>query len=283
VTEAAWTVALGGYKHTARLVAGEVASPSLPLVFETVAPISKAFAPMVREGRFDVSEMAIATFLMARAYDKPLVLLPAVMARRFQEGAMLCRVDGPVARPEDLAGKRIGVRAYSQTTGMWLRGILADRHGVRSEDCRWVTFEDAHVPEYRDPAWAERAPKGADMLAMLKAGELDAAIFGNDVPADASLRTVWPDVPAAGRDFLARHGFEPVNHLVVVKAAHAAGAPEKVAELLRLLRESGVAPVTRADLDPAIDLAARWCFDQGLLPKRLAPGAAWEGLPPGIG
>ncbi|MGG5811051.1 ABC transporter substrate-binding protein [Falsiroseomonas sp. CW058] len=283
MTDGAWAVALGSYPHTARLIAGEVASPALPLAFERVAPISKAFAPMVREARFDASEMAIATFLMARAWDKPLVLLPAVVARRFQEGSMLCRADGPVRRPEDLAGRRIGVRAYSQTTGMWLRGVLAEAHGVRSQDCRWVTFEDAHVPEYRDPPWAERAAKGADMLAMLKAGELDAAIFGNDVPADPALRTVWPDVPAAGRAFQARHGFEPVNHLVVVRREHAERSPARVAELLRLLREAGVPALTRADLAPALGLAARWCADQGLLPGPMAPEQAWAGLPEGIG
>ena len=96
--------------------------------------INRAFAPMVREQLFDVSEMAIATFLQAKAYGKPLVLLPVVLAARFQESALLCRADSDIRRPADLVGRRVGVRAYSQTTGVWLRGILADAYGVRPHD-----------------------------------------------------------------------------------------------------------------------------------------------------
>ena len=159
--------AVGAYKHTAALRSGQVVSAKLRLQFADVSPVSRAFAPMVREGRFDVCEMAIATFLQAKAYGKPLVLLPVTMAARFQEAAL--------RGPADLHGRRVGVRAYSQTTGMWLRGILAESHGVLPDAVRWVTFEDAHVAEYRDPPWAERAPSDADMLAMLRAGALDAA------------------------------------------------------------------------------------------------------------
>ncbi len=124
------SVAIGRYPHTAPLLDGAVRPDWLDLRFAAVAPISRAFAPMVREGRFDVSEMAIATFLMAKAAGRPLVLLPVALMARFQEGALLCRADGPIRGPEDLAGRRIGVRAYSQTTGMWLRGILADARSV---------------------------------------------------------------------------------------------------------------------------------------------------------
>ncbi len=275
--------AIGRYKHTAALLAGETGD--LPLDLAEMPVISRAFAPMVREQRFDVSEMAIATFLMAKAWGKPLVLLPVTMAARFQEAALLCRAGGPVKGPADLAGKRVGVRAYSQTTGMWLRGTLADRHGVRAEDVQWVTFEDAHVAEYQDPPWATRAAKGADMLAMLKSDELDAAIFGNDLPADPALRPVFPDVQAAGRDFLAAHGFVPVNHLVVVTRALADSRPEvveRIAGLFRNALEGTTLPVGRAALAPALALAIRYCHAQGLLPRAMEVDEAWEGLPPAI-
>ena len=162
--------ALGGYGHLEGLRSGAIRSDTLRLEFEQVKPISRAFAPMVRELRYDVSEIAIATFLQAKAYGKPLVLLPVVMAGRFQESALLCRADADIGSPADLAGRRIGVRAYSQTTGMWLRGIMAEEYGLRPEQMRWVTFEDAHVAEYRDPPWAERAPPGKDLLGMLRDG-----------------------------------------------------------------------------------------------------------------
>jgi 4,5-dihydroxyphthalate decarboxylase len=277
--------AIGRYRHTEAILSGALAPAGARLELADMPVISRAFAPMVREARYDVSEMAIATFLMAKAWGVPLVLLPVTLAARFQEAALLCRVDGPVRGPGDLAGKRVGVRAYSQTTGMWLRGVLAEAHGVAPDAARWVTFEDAHVAQYRDPAFAERAPKGADMLAMLKAGELDAAIFGNDTPQDAALRTVFPDPAAAGEAFRARHGFVPVNHLVVVTRGLADSRPELVAEIVRMFRAAlagTTLPCGRDALRPALGLAIRYGAEQGLLPRPLGLDEVWDGLPAGI-
>ncbi|TDH59432.1 ABC transporter substrate-binding protein [Dankookia rubra] len=271
--------AIGRTPHTAALLDGQVASPLLRLEDAGIAPISRAFAPMVREARFDVSEMAIATFLQARAWGKPLVLLPVVLAARFQEAALLCRADGPIRGPADLEGRRIGVRAYSQTTGMWLRGTLADRFGLRPEAMRWTTFEDAHVPECRDPPWAERAPPGSDMLSMLRDGRLDAAIFGNDTPAGGDLRTVFPDPAAAGEAFRAAHGFTPVNHLLVARRPLLEGDPALGPELVRLFP---AAATDRGSLAPALALAVGYCVEQGLLPHPLAAEDIWAGLPSAV-
>ncbi|WP_137124525.1 ABC transporter substrate-binding protein [Roseomonas sp. HF4] len=260
--------ALGDYPHTAALPE----TPAVRLERVAVKPISRAFAPMVREARYDVSEMAIATFLMAKEAGVPITLLPVVMASRFQEGAILCRTDGAIRGPADLAGKRVGVRAYSQTTGMWLRGVLAESHGVAPEAIAWTTFEDAHVPGFRDPPFCTRAPAGADMTAMLRAGELDAAIFGAELPAGDEFRPVFPDAAAAGRDFQARHGFVPVNHLVVIRSA-LAGEAGLVADLLHIL---GAAAATRDALAPALTLANRWCVAQGLMARMLGAEEIWS-------
>ena len=187
------SVAIGKHPHTAALREGRVTSTLATLDFADIPTINRAFAPMVREQRFDVCEMAIATFLQAKAYGKPLVLLPVTLAARFQQLALLCRSDSQIHGPKDLAGCRVGVRAYSQTTGVWLRGILAHEHGVRPEDVRSVTFEGAHVAEYNDPPWVERAAAGNDLVGMLQQGKLDAIIVGNELPDAPGLRTVFPD------------------------------------------------------------------------------------------
>jgi 4,5-dihydroxyphthalate decarboxylase len=278
----ALTAAFGRTPHSAALLDGARRSALLDLRFEPVSPISRAFAPMVREGRYDASEMAIATFLMARAAGRPLVLLPVTLAARFQEGALLCRADGPIQGPDDLAGRRVGVRAYSQTTGMWLRGVLAERHGVAPDAIRWITFEDAHLPGYQDPPWAERAPAGADLTAMLRDGAIDAAIFGNDLPAEPSFRTVFADPAAAAEAFRAVHGFVPVNHLAVLRQDIVARHPEAAGELVRLLSAPGLASGREALAAPLL-LASRWCADQGLTPRALSLDEIWDGLPPGVG
>jgi 4,5-dihydroxyphthalate decarboxylase len=279
----ALTAAFGRTPHSAALLDGARRSALLDLRFEPVSPISRAFAPMVREGRYDASEMAIATFLMAKEAGVPLVLLPCVLAARFQESALLCRADGPVHGPGDLRGKRIGVRAYSQTTGMWLRGILQDRFGLSADAMRWTTFEDAHVPTYRDPPWSDRASDGATLEGMLEAGEIDAAIFGNDMPRNPAFRPVFADPEAAGADFLATHGFVPVNHLLVARADVARDRAPALAALLGLLGRAGAAVSDRAALGPALTLAARHCAAQGLTTRARTLDDIWNGTPAGIG
>ncbi|MFM7421440.1 MAG: ABC transporter substrate-binding protein, partial [Alphaproteobacteria bacterium] len=242
----------------------------------------KAFAPMVREGRFDISEMAIATFLMTKAAGRDLVLLPLVVAERFQETAMFCRAGRGIETPADLAGKRIGVRAYSQTTGMWIRGVLKESFGLRTDAMRWVTFEDAHEPSFRDPAWVQRASAGETLNGMFESGALDAAIMGFELPAGDDVRTVFPEPAAAGAAFQARYGFKPVNHLVVMKGAHARDAA-LVAEVLRQFNAAGTNPRSRAALNPALELASRWCADQGLMARPLSLDEIWAGLPAAVG
>ena len=265
--------AIGRYRHTEALFA----DPALQI--EPFPVISRAFAPMVRTQCFDISEMAIATFLMARAAGSDLVLLPVVMSARFQNGALLRRAADAFG-PGDLQGRRIGVRAYSQTTALWLRGALQEEYGLQPGQVRWVTFEDSHVASYNDPPWAERAPAGSDILAMLRAGQLDAAIFGNDTPSAPDLQTVFPEPEAAGQSFLARHGFVPVNHMIVVRA-EIAGRPNVVRSLLHKFHEAGNPfAAGRAALDPAVTLALRYAAGQHLLDRTLSLNEVWAGLPP---
>jgi 4,5-dihydroxyphthalate decarboxylase len=288
------SVALGIYPVTRALHEGAVRSDLLDLHFARIAPISRAFAPMVRTLQFDVCEMAIATVLQALAAGKRIVPLPVVVAGRFQEQALLCRAGSDIAGPADLAGRRIGVRSYSQTTGLWLRGRLREAYGIAPDRMRWVTFEDAHVAEYRDPAWVERAPPGADLLEMLKAGDIDAVIVGNDRPQGADLRTVFPDPAASGEAFWQHHRFVPVNHMVTVRRALLEQRPDLIVELVRLFRAAhagaGTAPpagrdpcpIGRTAIEPAIRLAARYAFQQGLVAEPLDTAAFWRGLPEAV-
>lgn len=273
------SAAIGRYPHTAALLDAALQDAEVTLECVPFPNISRAFAPMVREGRFAISEMAIATWLQAWALGKPLVLLPRVLAARMQEASLICRADSQMRIPADLAGKRVGVRAYSQTTGLWLRGILQDSHGVAPESVRWVTFEDAHVAECADPPFATRAPSGSDMVQMLQTGELDAIISGNDPPVGNWLRPLFPDPVASGHAFIRQYGFTPINHVLVIRAdctGHAAA-------VLRLLDASGPAPISgRVAMMPAIAFAGHYAVRQGLIPRAPTTQEVWAGLPPDI-
>jgi 4,5-dihydroxyphthalate decarboxylase len=284
----ALSIAIGDYPHTAALKAGEVISGKFSLDFKAISPVNRAFAPMARERKFDVSEMAIATVLQAIAYGVEIVLLPVVMASRFQEAALFCRSDSSLTGPGDLEGKRVGVRAYSQTTGLWLRGILKESFGVAPSDVKWITFEGAHVSAYVDPPFVTRAEAGKDLLTMLREGELDAAIVGNDVPDDPRLRLLFADPKAAGEAFYARHGFVPINHMIVIKR-ELAQEPGLASEFCRLFADSKAragaipgpdrAPIGREAVGASVRLAAEFAYEQGLLPRRLTWDEIWRDSP----
>ena len=148
-------VCFGTYPHTKALKQAEIKSDQVAFEFTEINPVNRAFMPMAREQKFDISEMAIVTYLQAKAYNKPLVLMPATMMGRFQHGTMLYNSERGTLRPQDLPGKRVGVRAFSQTTGVWIRGILWKDYGLDLGKVKWVTFEDAHVAD------ASRGPRPA--------------------------------------------------------------------------------------------------------------------------
>jgi len=271
---------IGDYPVTAALKSGQVRSPHVSLEFADVKPVSAGFKRVVRDLEFDVAELAIVTYLVAKAHGKPLTLLPAVLVGRFQHPLILYNAErGPLA-PGDLPGRRIGVRSYSVTTGAWIRGILADDYGIQPEQVKWMTFEAAHVAEFRDPPNVERAPAGAKVVDMLLAGEIDAAIVGDGLPADPRLKTLLPDPVAAARAWHAKHGAIQVNHLVVVKDSLAKSDPHAVREIYRLLLESkhaaGLPKVGELDLNPFgveanrrnLEVAIDCVYRQRLIPRR---------------
>ena len=273
---------MADYPHTLPLKNAQIRSDLVALNFTEMKPVTKAFKPMVREQRFDVSELALATFLQAKAYNKPLVLLPTTVMGRFQHGCMLHNAERGRLTPSDLVCRRVGVRAYSQTTGVWLRGILQNDYGVDVSRVHWITFEDAHVAEYKDPAGVERAAEGKNMTKMLQDGELDAAIYGSEMPDDARLQSVIPDPDQAARAWYDKHGVVPVNHMIVVTEALAKSRPDLVTEIYRMLCDGkkSVAKAGATGIDtipfgyeanrPAIDLMTSYMLQQGLIADRIA-------------
>jgi 4,5-dihydroxyphthalate decarboxylase len=273
-------IALGDYPHTAQLKQQRIASDLVALDFDTVQPVFKVFGRMVRESAFDVSEMAIVTYLQAKSHGKPLVLLPAVMMGRFQHNCMLYNAERGRITPSDLSGRRVGARSFAQTTGVWLRGHLQNDYGVDLNAVHWVTFEDAHVAEYRDPPGVERAPADKSLNKMAFDGELEAAIYGAELPDDRRMQSVIPDPEAAAREWYARHHVVPINHMVVVSGELAKSRPDLVREVYRMLLQAkqAAAAVAPGAIDfhpfgfeacrPALAMIIDYCVQQNLITRR---------------
>jgi 4,5-dihydroxyphthalate decarboxylase len=262
---------LGDHACTAVLKNGSVKSDLVAFDFVDYSPTNKGFKPMVRDGAFDVSEMAIVTYLMAKSFDKPMVLLPNVVVARFQHAYALYHARSGELTPADLNGKRVGIRSFTTTTGAWLRGILANDHGVDLDSIDWVTFEDAHVAEYRDST--KRAPDGKQIVQMLLDGELDAVLGEKSEHPD--LRPLFADAAAEEKSWFARHKVLPINHMVVVSRALSDQHPDVVREVHRLLAQaaesSPAAPrFSRDEMRRSLELIVRYTAQQGLIPRACA-------------
>ena len=270
MTEVTLRTALGKSPLVRALKDGSVTSDRVGFEFVEVDPVTRAFRRMTRAMEFDLCEIALTTHAQARAYGKPITALPVVLLRGLHHGALICRRDSPLRGPADLVGKRIGVRAWSQTTGVWVRGILQHEYGIAPDSMTWVTEEDAHVQEFVDPRFVQRIAPGQDLRTMLLAGEIDAAIALTIDPA--AVRSVIPDADAAAAEWSRRTGVYPINHVVVVKDALLAQHSWLAGELMRLFAASK----QRADdsvpygIDanrPAIELLMRYAAEQKLIPR----------------
>ncbi|HTM74353.1 MAG TPA: phosphate ABC transporter substrate-binding protein [Pseudolabrys sp.] len=280
---------LGDYPNTTALKTGVVTSGLVDFAFADVKVSNTAFKPLVREAKFDLGELAIVTYLQAKTYGKPYVLIPATVLGRGQHHTIAYNPERGRLSASDLAGKRVGVRAYTQTTGAWVRGFLADDHKVDPAKIHWVTFEDPHLAEYKDPDFVTRAPEGKSMVQMLIDGELDAAIVGDKLP-DPRLAPLIEDADSAARTWAERHGGIPINHMMVIRSAIAKSRPDVVSEIYRVLRESRRAVPPPADgslLDPwrfgvepnrrSLEIIIDYSFRQKLIPRAFSVDELFDG------
>ncbi|MBR7826691.1 hypothetical protein KDK95_10285 [Actinospica sp. MGRD01-02] len=243
-----------------------------------VRPVHKASRGFVNDGSVDVCEVAIVTLLQAFAYGKPVALLPITMLGRFQHQTLVTMGSLTV---DEIAGRTVGVRSWSQTTGVWVRGFLTEQYGVKLTDVNWRTYEDGHVDGYTDPAWVGRAPEGAKLPLDFLEGRLDYGIMGNELPADDRIRTAIPEASSVAADWSARKGFAPINHVVGMSLTAARENPKAILAAYDALREAAAAGKSAAGKQEPVDLApagfsalrgpvtqaAIYAYEQGVLPR----------------
>ncbi len=227
--------AIGDYGHTRPLIDGSVTSEGVAFDWAEYASIVGVFRTMVRTMEYEVSEMALSTYLCARAHGKRMTAIPVFVTRSFNHGDIVYNTRSGIESPRDLVGKRVGVRAYTVTPGVWVRGILQHRYGVDLDGVSWVLGSDEHVAEFVEPPYVVSAPAGSDLAAMLVAGEIDAAIgVGNlDSP---DIQPLIPDARAAAASFFEETGVYPISHLVVIRDEVIAANPWLPSELFSLFK-----------------------------------------------
>lgn len=271
---------LADYAVTAAMKDGRITSSLVNLDYCGPRTAHNGFKPMVRENAFDAGELALVTYLQAKAWGKPFVTLPIPISGRFQHHCIGFNRELGHLAPKDIEGRKVGVRTYSQTTGLWVRGILQHEYNVDLNKVTWLTLDEAHVSEHVDPPNCERLPADASLADMMLNGDLAAAILGGDMPKDARVQTLVPDAKQAAQAWYAREGVIPINHMFVVRAELSRERPDVVREIFRMLVESralapesaraGAPPVGLEQNRKALAMAIDWSYEQGIIPRRLS-------------
>jgi 4,5-dihydroxyphthalate decarboxylase len=239
------TVALGDYPHVRELLSGDVPVDGFEVEPVTVNPIIGAYRRMIRDLEFDVCELAPTSYLMARDREIPLTAIPVFLNRRFHHGDIWCAANSGITVPADLEGRKLGVRAYSVTTGVWGRGILSEEYGVDAGQITWVVDDDDHI-EGKWPARIERVTDGRSLAALLQAGEIDAAFTGNagtgragapkagwtaqaaPEPSASAAATPYPlfaEADPVATDWYVRTGVYPLHSVIAVRSELARREP----------------------------------------------------------
>jgi len=207
-------IALGKARISELFLANE--NSPLDLVHHPITPIHLVFRPMVEEIAFDVSELAMVTAIQAVEQNRDIVPLPITVWARHQHKCIIQNGEFTNFTPADLEGKRVAVRAFSQTTGAWVRTILDTEYGVDCTKIEWITQEASHVAGAPEPAFVVRDPNGASPLDLIKQGAVDAAIFGNDLPNEPWAKPIIVNPAKAGKTSLKETGIIQINHIIAV-------------------------------------------------------------------
>jgi 4,5-dihydroxyphthalate decarboxylase len=216
------TVACDDFDFVRPLKDGTVRAEGLDLVFVDGMNNPERHALMVRELAFDVCELNISTYLIARDRGLPLTALPIFLYRKFRHGFIFVNRNAGIATPADLKGKRVGCPNYQPASNVWIRGILQDHYGISHRDLIWVTEIDEEIAfDSPDGVRIERMPAGKTMDSMLTSGEIDAVIAPlvpkSILAGDPRVARLFPDYKEREIDYFRRTGMFPIMHVTAVK------------------------------------------------------------------
>ena len=215
MTDLVLRTAVGNYGHTTPLKDGTVTSKMFDMEHIEVSPVTSIFRRMVRGLEFDVAEMALSTYLCARAHGKAFTGIPIFLTRAFYHGGLVYNTRSGIKSPKDLEGRKVGLRSYTLTPGVWTRGILQTEYGVDLDAVTWVLSGDEHVAEFVAPPNVVSSPNN-DLGEMLLSGEIDAAIGAGPVDSP-DIQPLFQEPDEADAAWHRKTGVYPISHMLVVK------------------------------------------------------------------
>ncbi len=291
------TIAVGRYGCTQALLNGAVEARGIALNFVEVKPMIAAYRRMIRALEFDICEMAPVTYLIAREAGVPITALPIFLMRRFEHGSISCLTGSGIQRPRDLEGREVGLRAYSVTTGVWVRAFLQHQYGVDLGTITWVVDDDEHVETLKLPANVRRLPQAESVAELFAAGSIDAALGGNAGAGRSGSPTgkweergdqadsaypLFSDPDRQASDWYRLTGAYPLHAALCLKQSVVDENPGLAGSLFEAFAESKSAFIASLDVEPADSTAGdvqhtrkmRGMIDGDPLPYGLEPNRA---------
>ncbi|MDP9430831.1 MAG: ABC transporter substrate-binding protein [Actinomycetota bacterium] len=221
------TFACGDYDRTRALEEGTVRPDGIDLTYLRL-PVEETFFRMLRHREFEVAEMSMSSYVKSLdSDDPPFVALPVYTSRQFRHAGIFVNVDSGIETPADLRGRVVGTPEWQLTANVWIRGTLADHHGVPVDSVEYRTggqetpgrIEKAAV-DLGERIRIQPIGKGKTLSAMLASGEIH-AFQGPRVPSSfvpgGPVRRLFADPVAAEKEYFARTGIFPIMHVVVIR------------------------------------------------------------------
>ncbi|SDT58161.1 hypothetical protein [Bradyrhizobium canariense] len=263
------SVAVWRYDRTQGLYDGRISLSGRKMTLID-APLEEIFSRAFEKAEFHVSELSFSNYLRLSVDGKcPYIGIPVFPSRSFRHGAFYIRTGAGIKSPQDLIGKRVGVREYSMTAALAARGALRDQFNVKSEDIRWVMGDvdekerdQINLPRLYRQIDIEVAPEGALLSKMLVEGEIDALLAYKPIApfkaADRRVSRLFPDPETVEEQYFAETGIFPIMHLVGVRRDVADANPELPAEIFRAFVAAQDMANEDLHLEQALKIALPW-------------------------
>jgi 4,5-dihydroxyphthalate decarboxylase len=215
------TLACGDYDLLRPVIEGTVRPQGVALTVLTMASPERHWR-MLRHEEFDVCELSMASYLADRCRKNRFVAIPVFPHRRFRHSYIFVYAQAGIQEPKDLEGRRVGLRTFQTTAGLWARGILQHEYGVTIDTVEWLTQDEEDVPLGTAPRLrVQRIPPDKDIDQMVRDGEVDAAIYPDVLPSfrkgHPEVRRLFADAKAEEIKYFQRTGIFPIMHTVVLK------------------------------------------------------------------
>jgi 4,5-dihydroxyphthalate decarboxylase len=242
---------------TDSILSGEVVVPGDTELSISAGPSVDNNSRKMLDGAFDIAEMSFSTYIKARDLGKDLIGLPIFTGRGFLQPGLVSSTASGIARPEDIAGKRVGLPQYWMTSSVWHRLILEQQHGVQEKAVSWFTTSEERFDEVPEPAGVsiQRLPEGLNLEEALAQGKVDATM----VPPRGALkklgdgvRSPYDNLPDAQRAYYSATGIFPIMHFVVMRESVHKATPGLAGTLGAAFLEAKQRAQQRGELPPIL-------------------------------